>query len=336
MRYYKITIRDPSGVLVQTASSVPGTNATYTSYANNQSLPGALQIELDIPIGTYAQPLGGALVKIWGISQKEISSATQWNPRNVNGELSAFSVEIEAGFQKGLPLANPKQRGLILSGIIFQSFGNWLDTEMSIDLIIQPNFGTTQSPKNISFKWPALTKLEDAITASMTNAGFKAPIININPNVVLNNTEDSYYTTLSQFAVYLNKLSISIIGGDSYPGIDIFLRDNVLRVNDQSTAQTPMMIQFQDLIGQPTWIEGSTIQFKCPIRADIAMGDWVKLPPAIVTSVASPTAALTNQQATFQGTFFISQLRHVGNFRQADAASWVTTFDARTTPVPST
>ena len=191
MRYYKITIRDPSGVLVQTASSVPGTNATYTSYANNQSLPGALQIELDIPIGTYAQPLGGALVKIWGISQKEISSATQWNPRNVNGELSAFSVEIEAGFQKGLPLANPKQRGLILSGIIFQSFGNWLDTEMSIDLIIQPNFGTTQSPKNISFKWPALTKLEDAITASMTNAGFKAPIININPNVVLNNTEDS-------------------------------------------------------------------------------------------------------------------------------------------------
>ncbi len=328
MRYYAIKITDPDGNLITTPSSVAGTGYTYTSFVNNQSIPGALQIELDVPLKAYATPMKGALVRIWGISLAEISAATQLNPKKTGDTVATFSIAIYAGMQRGLPLANPAQAGLIAQGSIFQAFGNWIGTDMTLDIILAPDFGTNAAPKNISFNWKAGTPMAEAIATTLSTAfpGVDQNI-NISSSLVLNHDEPGFYKTLEQFAFYVKQRSASIIGGD-YAGVNIFLSDSVFEVDDQTTEKTPKQIAFQDLIGQPTWIEGPIIQFKCVMRGDISIGDYVQMPAAVVTTTTSAPSSLVNLKSAFEGAFYVNEIRHVGSFRQPDAASWITTFNA--------
>ena len=53
MRYYRIEI--------------DGGNLVYQSHNGISNLPGALLVELDIPVAPFAQPAGAAYVKVWGI-----------------------------------------------------------------------------------------------------------------------------------------------------------------------------------------------------------------------------------------------------------------------------
>lgn len=335
MRYYAIRITDPSGNLITTPSSVPGSGFTYTSFAGNKSLPNALQVDFDIPLAPYATPLGGAIVRIWGVSLQEISQAVQLNPKFTAGSDApvGFDIAIYGGMQSGLPLANPKQAGLLVQGSILQAFSNWIGTDMNLDLIVAPSFGTAAAPKNIVFNWKAGTPLSEALATTLSTAfpGVKQNI-RISPNVVVNNDEVGFYPTLEQFAMYVKQVSISVVGG-SYQGVDIFLSNGVFEVFDHTTDVTPKQIAFQDLIGQPTWIEDTTIQFKCAMRGDIAVGTYIRMPPAIVTTTAAAPTALVNLKSTFAGSFFISLVRHVGSFRQPDAASWVSVFNATAPPV---
>lgn len=336
MRYYKIRITSAAGGLVTTPSSIPGSDATYTSFANNRSIPSALQVELDIPLKAYATPMGGALVRIWGVSLAEIAQSTQLGPTpNADGTLDYKNIAIYGGMQKGLPLANPAQAGLLVEGSIIQAFGNWLGTDQSLDIILAPVFGTNTDPKNITFNWLTGTPLADAIRNTLKNAfpKYAEPNIQISPNLVLNHDEPGFYNTIEQFAAYVKQVSISIIGG-GYSGVDIFLSNNKFNVFDGTTSTTPKQIAFQDLIGQPTWIGGGpsgrspVMQFKTVMRGDISMGDYIKMPQAFVTNTAAVSTSLTNLRAAFQGSFFVNEIRHVGNFRQPDGASWVTTFNA--------
>lgn len=330
MRYYKIVITDADGQVLRSPSSVPGTDSTYTSYANNRSLPGALQIELDIPLRAYATPMGAALVRIWGITLQEISAATQLNPtRDAEGTFLYKSVAIYGGLQKGLPLANPNQIGLLVQGSIFQAFGNAIGTDRTLDLIIYPDFGTNATPKNIVLDWKANTPLRQAVENTLKTAFPKIKRqINISDDLVLNSDQPGYYNTLEQFSAFIKQASVSIVGGGTYQGVDIFLNNGTFYVFDGTTQTTPKQIAFQDLIGQPTWIEGLNIQFKTAMRGDITVGDFVKMPPAQVTTTSSAPSSSVNLKSTFEGNFQVSEVRHVGNFRQPTAESWVTVFNA--------
>ena len=107
MRFYRIEI--------------DGGSTVFTSYANGQNIQGALQVELDIPVAAMHSPdNAGAFVKIWGVPLSMISQA---NNLNFKG------IKVYGGFQKGLPLANPKQSGFLVRGFISQSFGNWQGTD---------------------------------------------------------------------------------------------------------------------------------------------------------------------------------------------------------------
>ena len=46
--------------------------------------------------------------------------------------------------------------------------------------------------------------------------------------------------------------------------------------------------------------------------------------PMATAAAASPF----RNTSVFQGTFQLEMVRHVGNFRQPDAQSWITTFNA--------
>ena len=310
MRYYTIDILK-DGKIVK----------TYTSFKNNITIPGALNIEMDIPVYELGLPMGMAYLKIWGISLQDISSAT---------DLANFDINVYAGMQKGLPLANPKQNGLILNGTIYQAFGNWQDTNMTLDFVIYPNIGTSNEPKNIVFTWAKGAFIGDAIKQALATPfpNYK-PNISVNPGLVASENFTGYYDSVIQLAKDLNTISSSIVKKKNYRGISVTVQENAFNVYDGTTITEPKKIEFTDIIGQCTWIDFATVQFKAIMRADLKVGDYVKLPPGQVTLGAQSFASLKDKLTfnTTSNAFQIIRIRHVGNFRQADASAWVTVID---------
>lgn len=306
MRFYEIQI---SG----------GTAVTFSSYPKGQIDPNALNIELDIPVAAFATPLGGAYVRVWGVSLEQISQAADFN---------GAPIKIFGGMKAGLPLANPAQSGLLVRGTVWQAFGNWVGTSMSLDLIIVADGGGAPDEiKNIVWNWTKGTVMSEAIAETLkTAAPDVAQSINIADQLVLTEDDAGQYDSFAAFAQHVKSTSKKIIGG-TYAGVDILLSDKTFTVYDGTAPPQPKQISFNDLIGQPTWIQPNTIQLNCVLRADIKVGDLIKMP---VTRVTDTQAALSRyrDKSAFQGAFFVGLVRHVGNFRQPDATSWITTIEA--------
>lgn len=334
MRYYKIAISDPSSGTVISPPGFAGLlgDATYTSFVNGKTLPGAWNVELDVPVIGAATPMGSALARVWGISRQEIGQAN---------DLAGKNISIYGGMQKGLPLANPAQAGLLVKGFIFQAFGNWIGTDQTLDLVINPGSATSSSPggsgtlahpKNLVLNWTAGTPLADALKSTLSTAfpGTTATI-NIDAGIVRSNDEVGYFPTLEQLAIYVRRTSRDIIKTKGYAGVTIVPNQNSFSVFDgtqQQAASQPKQIAFQDLIGQPTWIEAPNISIKTVMRADLNVGDSIMLPQTITTNTQQASSSLVNQQASFQGGFIVISMRHVGNFRQPSADAWVTVMEA--------
>ena len=317
MRYYNIVLTDTGGQTVR----------NYTSFVNGQSDPGALQVELDIPVAPFAMPMGDASVRIWGIPLSDIAQASN---------LNNLSIAVYGGMQKGLPLANPAQAGLLVRGYVFQAFGNWIGTDQTLDLVIKPGAPPTANsttsapqPRNLVLQGKAGQALGPAIKNALTTAypGYTVNA-NVSANLVRPNDVVGVYPDVISFARFIKQATRAIVGG-TYPGVDIMIADKAITVYDGTqSAGSPTKIAFQDLIGQPTWIDAPNIQFKTVMRADLAIGGMVTLPQTVTTNSAQAQSSLLNQKAAFQGSFQIMQMRHVGSLRQPDAASWVSVFDA--------
>jgi hypothetical protein len=331
VRYYRIEISDPSSGKVVTPPGFDGLlgGATYTSFVNGQTLPGAWNVELDIPVIGAATPQGSALARVWGISQQEISQAN---------DLKGKNIKIFGGMQKGLPLANPAQSGLLVQGYVFQAFGNWIGVDRTLDLVINPGqatasvpggLGTLAAPKNIVLNWKAGTPLAGALQSTLSTAFPGSTVtVNIDAGIVRPNDEVGYFPTLEELAQYVTRTSRDIIKTKNYRGVTIVPAQNAFSIFDGSgAAGAQKKIEFQDLIGQPTWIEAPNISIKTVMRADISVGDDVSLPQAVTTNTAAAQTSQVNQAVAFQGGFQIVSERHVGNFRQATADAWVTVYE---------
>lgn len=314
MRYYKIDITNLESGTVE---------RTFTSFLHNINLAGALNIEIDMPVSPFATPAGAGLVRIWGISLKDISQSSDFNNKGIT---------VYGGMQKGLPLANPAQSGLLFQGQIYQCYGNWIGTDQTLDFVIQTSTGTIAEPKNLSFNWKKGTKLADAIATTLKAAFPKyKQEIKINDKLVLPSDQPGYYSTITQFAQYIKQVSQTIIGGD-YPGVDMNVTQTTLKVYDGSSPNSPKEISFKDLIGQPTWLDPLTIQYKTVMRADLKIDDYIKFPTnTVAISSAGGRSPQINAKSVFQGTFRIRNVRHVGNFRARDAGAWVTVYDVFST-----
>jgi hypothetical protein len=127
----------------------------------------------------------------------------------------------------------------------------------------------------------------------------------------------------------VRQTSFGIIKTKNYPGVSIVpLPNGGFSVFDgTSTQPSAKQINFQDLIGQPTWLEGQLISVKTVMRADFAVGAPVQLPQTLIQNNAAVFSSLVNLTATFQGGFTVQSIRHVGNFRQPSADAWCTVFE---------
>ena len=303
---------------------------TYRSHPGGQIDPGALNVEFDIPVGPGASPVGSGLVRVWGIGLQDIAQAKN---------LSNKAIKVFGGMKPGLPLATIQapEAGLLVQGQIYPAFGNWVATDMTLDLVIIP--GTTGwegNPANLVVQHKTGDKLGDVVKKTLSTAYPKlTPSIKVSDSLVLDHDGFGVYQSFEQFADIVRKMSLSIMnaGGffqtGTYPGVNMVQAGDSINVYDGTQKSETKTVNFYDLLGQPTWIGVNSIQFKTVMRGDIAIGDTITMPPTIATTTAQSNPQLRDN-SQFQGTFQVKQVRHIGNFRQPDGMSWNTTFDAFT------
>jgi hypothetical protein len=329
MRYYRIVITPPGG----------GPATIYTSHpngTNNPPDPGALNVELDILQYVQNTPGGGSFLRIWGVSLMTMAQASQLNNQ---------TISIYGGMGKGLPLANPQQAGLLAQGTVAQAFSNWQGVNQTLEINFWPALASAQGadiasgspapavPAPIALNWqpqqPLAAALKPALAAAFPNYRIN---VNISPNLVIAAANPHYCGSLVQLAQWLQPVSQTIIGGN-YSGVMLSVHGNQINAFDSTaqpgspTAGAVKMIEFNDLIGQVTWIEPQTIQAQCVMRGDLSIGQIIKMPPGQIATT-SQSYSQFRQASAIQGQFLIQKIRHIGSFRQADGASWATIVEA--------
>lgn len=308
-RYYEMVIT-PKG------STTPF--RTYTSHPNNIYDPAALNIEYDALVGPYGTPSGASTVTVYGIPLQDLTQAQQF---------AGMTLELKSGMRAGLPLVNPAQAGTILKGTIFQSFGNWEGVDQTLDFVVIPGIYTVDNPGNILLDWSAGMSLADALkqTFAIAYPGF-AVSMNISGDLVQNHDEPHICGTLDQLAQIVGDITEGVFDNR----VTIGIQAGQIIVYDGTYKPGPVQLNFNDFVGQPTWIGVNTIQTKMVARADLQMGAIVKMPqglqnaPGYIKTNSGAYPSSIKYQTTFQNNFIISELRQIGNFRSSDAAQWST------------
>jgi hypothetical protein len=313
---------------VASSSSSSGALLTFTSLVNGVNDPGALDIEFDVNM-TQSQSNNGNWIKIRGIDPKLISQASNFNNKN---------LKMWAGYSSGLPLANeqvPKQ-GLILDGTIWPCFGNWIFNELSLEFFLVPisnsGLGGPTNPKNIVHNMPAGQPLSTALKNTLTTAFPQSKIVmNISDKLKLNYPDYGVYQSLEQLGNYIKGLSHSILGvPPDYKGVTFTTNGDTIHVNDGTKSPGTINIGYDDLIGQPTWINAETLQVTTVMRGDLPFPNntVITLPKTQVTQTSASAVLQKGNTLNFSGSWQVTSVRHVGKFRSPQYDSWVTIIEA--------
>lgn len=331
MRYYEINILGKDGKIEK----------QYSSLKNGSFNPGALMVEFDILRFGESTPQGESHLAIWGIGPKEMQQARQ----NLFGK----RIQIFAGMSKGIPLAKVWNKKLVIDGYILQVFGNWQGTELRLDFIIttgpvsdedQAKIGSV----NITFPWSVGQKLSVALTRCFQTLGGYKPQISISDRLVLNYDRPLFCNTLTSLAKDLKSFSLSQIKDAGYSGIEFaIVNGKEIRVWDNDydhqpdnsslgsagkRSQNPILIEFIDLIGQPTWISFGVVSLVCVMRADIQTGDHILMPLKSRPIIQASSWSQYRDDSAFTGQFVVQSVRLIGNSRQPTADSWITIIEA--------
>jgi hypothetical protein len=329
MRFYNITITPPAGATQYQP-------ITFTSLNSNGGANGsALQVDVDIFQTWGHQPAQNGYLKISGIDFNLISYANNMNPIPQNfgeGGLAQFwSITIQVGMSKGLPYANPRQIGTIIQGSILQSFANWQGNQTSLDLIITGGVYVQPNNINLKFSWNKNQTLQDAVTNTL-NTAYNNPKITGTFSDTLKYTEvqPGQYPNFNAFAKSINQLSKQINTDKNYQGASMAMIPGGFALWDGSTPseQEIIQIEFQDIIGNVTWQNVNTIQVKLVMRGDLDILDQITIPSGFPFINTANSFAKVRFNMSFDGTYTISQIRHVGNSRQGGGNNWCTIIDA--------
>lgn len=332
-RFYKIDIDNGAHVI--------------TNQVGGKLDPGGLRVEWDIQGVVYGAPSSQSTLKIWGVP---LTAQGIWPGIAQASDLNNKTIAISGGMQDGLPFAtaNTPFAGPLVTGSILSAYGNWLGLAQTLDFVITADGGagatdppSQSNPANFGFVWAPGQKLKEALVHVFNTAlpGVKQNI-NISDALVYPGLmfEIGFYPTLQAFGRYIKQVSQSIIPSP-YPGVSIWM-DGSGAVNATDTtvqgSSPTITLKFEDLIGQPTWLDAFTISFNTVMRSDISIDSQIILPP--LAGVQAQTGPQSNAQArnrsAFQGTWTPSYIRHVGDSRAPDALSWITNFQAYSNQAP--
>lgn len=337
--------------------------ATVTSIGGNN--PGALCVEMDIAVGLMHLPIQNAWIRVHGISVAEISQSANLNGLNiaVYGGMSKglplanpaqsgplVKGQIAPSFGNWVATNQTLEMTIIVGGSSpssNQSSGN-PSTANTV-----PVASTNETPSNIVWQWRQGQNFTEAVVNTLSVAYPKYQIVGaVLPNLQWSSAsaDTGFFATLQQFAQYLNILSLKVIGAaipdpSKYPGVSVTLQGNQITIGDGSSVTAPKQIQYIDLVGLPTQTGNNLVQITCRMRADINAGDFIRLPDAFAVSPVGlgrltpgsqsqmfnvlPGNVFSTQKSgsIFTGVFQVTSVRHVGNSRDPDGLSWVTTID---------
>jgi hypothetical protein len=335
VRFYDLKLSNAAGQVYQPSASGNGFvlatgGSTFTTHPKGVNNPGALNLEGDIVTYNAAEPQGNSYIKIHGVSLGMLGQAS-----NLNGA----NFMLFGGMKPGLPLATAQapQAGILAQGQVFQAFGNWQGTDQTLDLIFNPGSLDSELDPFIVFNWQPGVPLAQALASTLSQAfpGFKQKISIA--NLVQSYASGGVYTNIWQFASVLKGLTKKIgasIFGPQYPGVQIACIGGTVVAYDTTVATPVKMIAFQDMIGQPSWLDPATISFKTVLRSDISPSTQIQFPqgaPALFAMTAQ-TAAVPGSPASsktaFQGKFFVHTVHHYMHLRQGDGDSWASVFTA--------
>lgn len=313
MRYYDIQ-------LTQTGNAKPVRQ--WTSHPSGIFDPNALDIEFDCQVANFAASPQIFTVTIHGVSLQDLSQAQQF---------TGMQFSMKGGMQAGLPLANPAQAKLLVAGQVFQSYGSWEGVDMRLDLVIAPSSYTIDAPGNLVLNWQAGQPLSQALRQALSVAYPNVPAtFNISDQIVQDFNEVHFCPTLQELCQCIQGITQGYFLGPTYSGVNLTYQNGQFTVWDSTHNPQPIQLEFTDFVGQPTWIEVNTMICKLVLRADIQLGATIKMPqglqnkPGMVTTTQQSYPSNNNYQTAFQGTFSVSEIRHIGSYRSPDGSSWVT------------
>ena len=327
MRFYDITItpplEEPNRFNAFSFSSQSGFGLDNYS---------CLRVDLDIYQNAYHQYASNGYVRVFGINLKDLGQIGNYNPviTSDGRKVQLCGIAIQIGMSKGLPYANPRQRGIILQGSILQAFANWQGTEVTLDLVIVPGYVDSNALRNIPFLMKKNQELTVAVKQALKTA---YPTTNINGSfssglVYTEDTQAQNFDLLTLSST-INQISKSIKKDPTYTGAIITSNAEGFFLTDSAiTAIATRQINFTDVIGNLTWLGINTIQAKVVMRGDLNIGDYISFQSGIpVLNIVNNSSQYRNK-ISFNGVFFITKLHHVGNSRQADGNAWVTIIEA--------
>jgi len=315
MRYYKITLS------TSTTTKTAFNTITYSSLnSDGSNNPMALQIDLDLFQGLFHQPSQNGMITIYGVPFADLSQASNFTNADIT---------IEVGMSAGLPLANPKQAGIVIQGTVFQSYGNYQGTDVRLNLIIIPYSISPTAEANLSFNWIEGQTLTQAVSSTL-GVAFNLPITGkFSDSIVATETQPGIYFTMKSLAQYVNDTSLHAAQPVGYQGAVMSVNSNGITLSDGTAPVKDITaIQFTDIIGNLTWIDAVTIQAKLVMRHDLNVNGYVTFPPGAPTINNATQYNQIRNTISFDGTFQITTVRHVGSSRQPTADSWVTVIDA--------
>jgi hypothetical protein len=332
MRYYRIELTDASGKPITDANGMKIFPLYSLAEKGERQISAPLQVSFDINTLGMDLPAQGAMLVIYGLPLSMLRQAVN---------LQNSIVTIYAGFSKGLPLANPAQQGMILTGRVWSAYGNWEGVNQTLNLVINPMEYTDNDgkPLNINMSGKKGERLSEVISRTLTETYPNKKItVNIHQNLVLQEDWQAPFRTLNQMAMALKNITIGMNGGLRYSGVVIVVQKSEINIFDNYATAKPIQFFAQDIIGQPTWVGGNDnfakISVKTPMRSDVNVGDWITLPadmingPLSILSVGSQMSILTEtQRLSFTGIYVVLGIRHVGDFYNNSGESWVTVFE---------
>ena len=357
--------------------------------------PGALNIDFDIAIFGQHEGVPIGTITIWGVGLTAIlqSGNLTFVPENGNQKKIKFSYGMSKGLPLANPneIGTP-----VYGAINQNSFANWQGINQSLTLVIvadgkpvelqaetpqqttptnpaaqasitqataAPSFVIpygSSMPLNILINWKKGQWLGDVLRETISSGlPALASAITISPLIVAPQDTQHFVVNLQQLAQFARSASIGAVdpkGTKGYPGVYIYIYNNVVVVSDAvtskdsttatgggvvsqstalttskgSTADNPKNIDFTDIVGQPIWTGPQQLQVQLVARSDIYPSSFIRVPVIVAQSTQASYSGAAPAPLSISGTFYVTRVRTVGSFRNPSVESWMTIIDATT------
>ena len=336
MRWYDITFTGNTG------PAVPGLPLNYRSLDDRGNHnPGALEVDFDIinAAGHFATP--ASRLRIHNVPLSICQKALSYQ---------GMQVQISAGFSdtatSGFKLAKTAQAGVIGFGAVQACIPNYMGTEMVMDFIIIPSISGSpdldlsssenNGPRNYAFEWQVGQSFMEAIGVTFKRLGYK--VTGGVSSKLKNNTGlpvSWVGGTYEKFCTFINDRTRNIVDPpvpgqiQTYDGVSISSPSlGTVLISDNTWEGGIIPLFAEEFIGQPSIFTplGLEVQSVLPLRSDIMIAGYVSLPvisTLVATSVGGVPGTQSKPLTASSKKLRVTQVRHLGRFRDSSAQGWV-------------